>query len=75
MTGFINYIYKDSKIYLDRKYKLYQFFKQGSRSIQEWNELLQTENGEVCNDNPVVNSEIKKSESPYSVEIEPEKSE
>lgn len=72
---FINYIYKDSKIYLDRKYKLYQFFKQGSRSLQEWNELLQTENGEVCNDNPVVNSEIKKSESLYSVEIEPEKSE
>ena len=72
---FINYIYKDSKIYLDRKYKLYQFFKQGSRSLQEWNELLQTENGEICDDNPVLSSETKGSEPVYSVEIEPEKSE
>ena len=74
-VAFINYIYKDSKIYLDRKYKLYQFFKQGSRSLQEWNELLQTENGEICDDNPVLSSETKGSESVYSVEIEPEKSE
>lgn len=74
-VAFINYIYKDSKIYLDRKYKLYQFFKQGSRSLQEWNELLQTENGEICDDNPVLSSEIKESEPVYSVEIEPEKSE
>ena len=59
---FINYIYKDSKIYLDRKYKLYKFFMNGSRSLQEWNELLQTENGEVCDDNPVLSSEIKESE-------------
>jgi len=70
---FINYIYDNCTIYLDRKYKLYQFFKQGSRSLQEWRELLQTKNGEICDDNPVVNSETKKSESPYSVEIEPEK--
>ena len=61
-VNFINYIYKDSKIYLDRKYKLYEFFKQGSRSLQEWNELLQTENGEICDDNPVLSSEIKESE-------------
>lgn len=74
-VAFINYIYKDSKIYLDRKYKLYQFFKQGSRSLQEWNELLQTENGEICDDNPVLSSETKGSEPVYSVEIEPEKSE
>ena len=59
---FINYIYNNCNIYLDRKYKLYQFFKQGSRSLQEWNELLQTENGEVCDDNPVLSSEIKESE-------------
>lgn len=72
---FINYIYNNSNIYLDRKHRLYEFFKDGSRSLQEWNELLQTENGEVCDDNPVLNSEIKKSESVYSVEIEPEKSE
>lgn len=30
---FINYIYDNCTIYLDRKYKLYQFFKQGSRSL------------------------------------------
>ena len=62
-VNFINYIYKDSTIYLDRKYKLYKFFEQGSRSLQEWNELLQTENGEICDDNPVLNSETKESES------------
>lgn len=39
------------------------------------NRLLQTENGEICDDNPVLNSEIKESESVQSVEIEPEKSE
>ena len=72
---FINYIYNNSTIYLDRKYKLFEFFKQGSRSLQEWNELQQTENGEVCDDNPVLNSETKESESVQSVEIEPEKSE
>jgi hypothetical protein len=60
---FINYIYENSKIYLDRKYKLFNFFRNGSRSLQEWNELLQTENGEVCDDNPVLNSETKESES------------
>ena len=32
---FLNYMYKDATIYLDRKYKLYEFFKNGSRSIQE----------------------------------------
>ena len=72
---FINYIYNNSKIYLDKKYKLFEFFKNGSRSLQEWNELLQTKNGEICDDNPVVNSEIKESESPYSVEVETEESE
>lgn len=60
---FINYIYSDCSIYLDRKFKLYQFFKNGSRSLQEWNELLQDKNGEVCDDNTVLNSEIKESES------------
>ena len=58
---FINYIYKDSIVYLDRKYKLYNFFKEGSRSFQEWNDLLQTENGEVCDDNPVLSLETKES--------------
>jgi len=68
---FINYIYDNCNIYLDRKYKLYQFFKQGSRSLQEWNELLLGKNGESCEANAVVNSEMAKgSESPYSVESE-----
>lgn len=68
---FINYIYSNANIYLERKYKLYQFFKNGSRSLQEWNEFQQIENGEVRNSDPVVNSEIKESELPYSVETEP----
>ena len=68
---FINYIYDNCNIYLDKKYKLYQFFKQGSRSLQEWNELLLGKNGESCEANAVVNSEIAKgSESLYSVESE-----
>ena len=68
---FINYIYDNCNIYLDRKYKLYQFFKQGSRSLQEWNELLLGKNGEGCEATAVVNSEITKgSESLYSVESE-----
>ena len=60
---FINYIYNNSTIYLERKFKLFEFFKYGSRSLQEWNELQQTKNGEICNDNPVLNSETKESES------------
>ena len=72
---FINLIYNDSAIYLDRKYKLYQFFKNGSRSIQEWTELLSTKNGEVCDDNTVVTEEIKESSAPYSVETETDISE
>lgn len=35
LKQFINYMYKDATIYLDRKYKLYEFFKNGCRSIQE----------------------------------------
>lgn len=43
--------------------------------IKELNGQLQTENGEVCDDNPVLSSEIKEFEPVQSVEIEPEKSE
>lgn len=43
---FINYLYQDCSIYLDRKYKLYQFFKNGSRSVEEFTELLSGNNGE-----------------------------
>lgn len=59
---FINYIYSNCSIYLDRKYKLFNFFKNGSRLPQEWSKLLQTENGEVCDGNPVLSSETKESE-------------
>ena len=39
--------------------------------IKEFQELLQTKNGELSKKNPVVNIEIKKSISPQSVGIEP----
>lgn len=70
---FINFLYKDSAIYLDRKYKLYQFFKDtGSRSKEEFLELLSGNIGENPKmENPEINSEITKgSESSYSVETE-----
>ena len=44
---FINYLYQDCSIYLDRKYELYQFFKNGSRSVEEFTELLSGKNGET----------------------------
>lgn len=70
--SFINYIYQNSSIYLNRKYKLYNFFKMGSRSIQEWVELQSGNIGESpVKDNPEINSEIKEAESSYSVENEP----
>lgn len=71
---FINYLYLNSTIYLDRKYKLFEFFKNGSRSVKEFTELLSGnigENPEV--DNTEINSEIKESESSYSIESETEK--
>ena len=58
MTKFINYLYKNSTIYLDRKYKLYNFFKNGSRSLEEFNEL---QSGKIKKspekDNPEITSE------------------
>ena len=48
-------MYKDATIYLDRKYKLYEFFKNGSRSIQEWIEFNESKTANVCDDNAVVN--------------------
>lgn len=66
----LNWLYSDCTIYLDRKYKRYNFFKNGSRSIQEWNELSLTKNGEDCDVNTVVTEETKESSALYSVEIE-----
>lgn len=69
--AFINYLYKNATIYLDRKYKLFQFFKNGSRSIQEWIELSSSNiGGGPLQENPEINSETKESESSYSVEGE-----
>lgn len=65
-------------LYLDRKYKLYNFFKNGSRSVEEFTELqsgnigekLELESRDYMYENPEINSETKKSESSYSVEGE-----
>ncbi len=72
---FINWLYSDCTIYLNRKYQKYNFFKNGSRSIQEWNEWLSTKNGEVCDDNTVVTEESNDSSALYSVETETDISE
>ena len=37
---FLEYIYKNASIYLNRKYQLYLFFKDGRRSLEEFNEWL-----------------------------------
>ena len=57
---FINYLYNNANIYLDRKYKLYQFFKNGSRSVKEFTELLSGNFGESCEANTEIISEITK---------------
>ena len=46
---FINYLYNNSSIYLDRKFKLYNFFKDGSRSVKEFTELSEDKIGETPN--------------------------
>ena len=56
----------------DRKYKLYEFFKNGSRSVQEWAELSSSKIGESpIEGNTEVIEEIKESSTPYSIENEP----
>ena len=50
----INFMYSNANIYLDRKYTLYNFFKNKSRSLQEYKELLLGNIGEDCD----VNTEI-----------------
>ena len=69
---FINYLYNNSNIHLIRKYNKFLFFKNGSRSIQEWVELLSGKIGEIpIQENAEVNIETKESMSPYSVDDEP----
>ena len=68
----VNYLYDNCTIYLDRKYKLYKFFKNGSRSVQEWAELLSSNIGEspTNEDNTEVIEDTKESSTPYSIENE-----
>ena len=57
---FINYLYADCSVFLDRKYELYQFFKNGSRSVEEFTELSSGNIGETPEmDNPEITEEIK----------------
>ena len=67
-----NLLYKDAKYYLDRKYKLYQFFKNGCRSKEEFLELSSGNIGKNPEmDNTEISSEITKGSEPsYSVETE-----
>lgn len=54
------------------KYKLYEFFKDGSRSVQEWAELSSSKiGGGPVEGNTEVIEEIKESSTPYSIENEP----
>ncbi len=66
------YLYSNSTIYLERKYEKYLEY---CRLYEKSDRLLETKIMEGCDANHEVNSEIKKSESPQRVEIEPEKSE
>lgn len=64
------FLYDKASVYLDRKYKLYNFFKEGSRSLQEYEELLETNIGEGCDVNPEISTETKESVPSYSVDGE-----
>lgn len=66
------YLYSNSTIYLKRKYEKYLEY---CRLYEKSDKLLETKIMESCDANHEVNSEIKESESPQRVEIEPEKSE
>lgn len=67
----INYLYNNCTIFLDRKYKLYEFFKNGSRSVQEWAELSSSKiGGSPIEGNTEVIEEIKEPSTPYSIENE-----
>lgn len=58
---FINYLYNNSSIYLDRKFKLFEIFKNGSRSVEEFTELLEGNIGETPEkDNSEITYKIKK---------------
>ena len=56
--NFLHLIYKDSNIYLTRKYNKYLTF---CRSLEKSDELLQTNIGESCDANPEITRETKES--------------
>ena len=68
----LDYMYKDSTIYLDRKYNLYKNF--APRFVQTVEEKL-LNIGESCDANTEITEESKESSASYSVEVEPEISE
>ena len=53
---FLHLIYKDSTIYLTRKYNKYLTF---CRSLEKSDELLQTNIGELCDGNTEITGETK----------------
>ena len=57
-TNFLNQIYSNANIYLDRKYILYKNY---CRSIEKSIELLETNIGESCDANPEITEETKES--------------
>lgn len=62
------YLYENASIYLSRKYEKY---KEYCRLYEESYKLLESNNGESCDANPVITEETKKSSVSYSVEGEP----
>lgn len=67
----LDYLYSDATIYLNRKYKIVKLAPKLEES--DFEKLIK--NGESCDANTVVTGEIKASPAPYSVEIEPAKTE
>lgn len=64
-----HYLYKNSNVYLDRKYEKYK--NEYCRLYEELYRELQTNNGEDCDVNPVISTETKESVPSYRVETEP----
>lgn len=52
----MDYLYNNATIYLDRKYVRYLEFR---RLYKELYKELETQNGELCDENTVLNSEVK----------------
>lgn len=61
--SFLNFLYKNSNIYLERKYNRYKFLI-NSPSDKELSEFLAGENGKSCDANAVVTEESNKTSEP-----------